>query len=226
MPRRRGRPHRRSSSRRRIRARPPPLTAPSPRPPRRSFPSSSCPLPPAPSARSERDGNHTGCERVVACLHFCCSDANARPLGMAQRGPSRDKLESKHSNSPRGELGSEQCNSPQRLLARELRSPARVVRRYPFLRVLALEQALLELPLESETLLEPHLQPGGHRPLDEPDRASRLRGWYELPRVLQGATPELGPGSTHHRVDQAERFRLLHREGGGLRHQLDRLRPA
>src|SRR4051794_19015558 len=57
----------------------------------------------------------------------------------------------------------------------ELRRPARVVRRQTFLRVLSLEQPLLQLALQRKTLLEADLQSGRDSPLDESDRARGLR---------------------------------------------------
>src|SRR2546427_3454416 len=76
-------------------------------------------------------------------------------------------------------------------LPAELRRAAGVVCRQPFLRVLSLEQALLELALQRKTLLEADLQPGRHGPLDESDRPRGLRRRNELPRVFQGTGAEL-----------------------------------
>src|SRR5213595_3013988 len=87
-------------------------------------------------------------------------------------------------------------------------------------RSLALEQLLLELPLERERRLEGNLGAGLHRPLDQADRLGRLVGRAELLRVEHHLFPEFLGGQDL--VDEVELLGAVEREQLPLRHQLDR----
>src|SRR6266478_5712516 len=115
--------------------------------------------------------------------------------------------------------------TPARLLPGELRSAPGVVRGDPFLRVLSLEQPLLQLTLQGETLLEANFQSGSDGALDEPDGARGLRRRHELSRVLERPGAELPRRGVDDGVDQPERLRLVDRKRRRFGHQLDRLRP-
>src|SRR5947208_5570372 len=112
-----------------------------------------------------------------------------------------------------------------RLLPGELRRAPGVVRGDAFLRVLSLEQALLELALQGEALFQADFQSGGDSALDEPDGARGLRRRHELSRVLERPGAELPRRGVDDGVDQPERLRFLDRERRRFGHQLDRLRP-
>src|SRR5256886_9847813 len=111
--------------------------------------------------------------------------------------------------------------TPARLLPGELRSAPGVVRGDPFLRVWALEQPLLQLTLQGETLLEADFESSGDRALDEPDGARGFRRGHELARVLERLVAKLPRRSVDDRVDQPERFCLVDRERRPFGHQLD-----
>src|SRR2546428_13601069 len=74
--------------------------------------------------------------------------------------------------------------------ALELRDPLLDVRRDAFLRVVALEQLLLQLALERQPALERHLGPGLHGALDQAHRLGGLVGRAELLRVQDYLLPE------------------------------------
>src|SRR5438105_1294484 len=195
------------------------------------------PLARRPFGSCGRDGSHTVCERVVARLHFRCPDANARQherpcsrASMTHRVPSRDKFRTKQGNFVRDELAEHQlcplrADRAGALLSAELgRSPG-VVRGKAFLRVLSLEQPLLQLTLQGETLLEADFQSGGDGALDEPYGARGFRRRHELARVLERPGAELPRRSVDDRIDQPERLSLVDRERRRFGHQLDGLRP-
>src|SRR3954447_14423005 len=108
----------------------------------------------------------------------------------------------------------------------ELRRSPGVVRRDAFLCVLAFEEPLLKLALESKALLESDLQPRGHRALDEADGARRLRWRHELAGVLDRALPELSWRRVEDGVDQPEPLRLVDADRHAFSHHLDRLRAS
>src|SRR5262245_11905347 len=92
------------------------------------------------------------------------------------------------------------------------------------LRVLRLEQPLLQLALERQRVLERHLGPGDDAALDEADRLARLVRRAEPPGVLEDLLPEaVRLEDVRH---QAEGESLLERERAPGRHQLERPRPA
>src|SRR5205823_14794881 len=96
-------------------------------------------------------------------------------------------------------------SSPRRRsLPTELRRPASVVSREPLGGVVSFEQALLQLTLPREPLLEPDLQPGRHRAFDETYRARRLGRRNELARILERGAAEPVRGNVEHRIDEAE----------------------
>src|SRR2546425_821858 len=79
--------------------------------------------------------------------------------------------------------------------ALELRDPLLDVRRDAFLRVVALEQLLLQLALERQPAFERHLGPGLHGALDQAHRLGSLVRRTELLRVKDHLLPEpLGGG--------------------------------
>src|SRR2546428_10864711 len=108
--------------------------------------------------------------------------------------------------------------------ALELRDPLLDVRRDAFLRVVALEQLLLELALERQPAFERHLGPGLLGALDQAHRLGSLVRRTELLRVKDHLLPEpLGGEDFVHEAD-------LPRPGEGERlapdHPLDRAGPA
>src|SRR5947209_14412474 len=102
--------------------------------------------------------------------------------------------------------------SPRRLLPGKLRRTPGVVGGDPFRGILALEEPLLQLPLEGETLLEPDLEPARHRALDEADGLRCLGGRDELPRVLERGSAEPLGVRVDDLVHEAVGLRFLHRE--------------
>src|SRR4249920_431130 len=93
----------------------------------------------------------------------------------------------------------------------------------PFLRVVALEQLLLQLALDRERLLERDLGAALHRALDAPDRLRRLVRRAELLGVLLDLLEELGVArGLPDLVHDPELRALLEVEGLAGDHQLDR----
>src|SRR6266850_4538640 len=92
----------------------------------------------------------------------------------------------------------------ERLLPRELRRAPGVVGGDAFLRVLALEEALLQLALEGEALLEPDLDASGDCALDQPDGARGFRWRDELARVFERSGAEVARRHVEDGIDQPE----------------------
>src|SRR3954468_13553947 len=99
------------------------------------------------------------------------------------------------------------------LFALELRRAPRVVGRNAFLRVVSLEEPLLQLALERQSLLDSHFEPGGDGTLDESHGARRFPRWHEPARVLQGTGAEFARRRVDDRVHKPERFRLVDGKG-------------
>src|SRR5687767_2105193 len=95
------------------------------------------------------------------------------------------------------------------------------VGRDAFLRVLALEEEVLQLALEREAGLERHLHAGDDGALDLPDGERGLVRQGELVRVEHDAVPPIF--LRQHRVHEVHLLRFLEREGAAGDHQLDRL---
>src|SRR5207244_1805133 len=110
--------------------------------------------------------------------------------------------------------------------ALELRGALLDIGREAFLRVLALEELLLELALERETGLEGDLRSRLHRALDEPDGHGRAPGWNEAPRVGEHGAPPLLRGAFLDLVDEPEPLGLFEGECLAGGHELDRARLA
>src|SRR5438094_10346092 len=114
------------------------------------------------------------------------------------------------------------------LFPRELCFSLLVVRAEAFLRVFALEELLLQLPLERQRGLERDLCSGLHAALDAADRLRGLVRRAEAPRVLHHPVPPLlavllgGPDV----VDDAEAVRFLEVEETPFDHHFNRLRLA
>ena len=103
-----------------------------------------------------------------------------------------------------------------------------VVRAEAFLRVLALEELLLQFALDGQGALERNFPAALHGALDAADGLRRLVRRAEAPGVLHHAVPPLlavlfGRPDV---VDDAEAERFLEVEEAALDHQLDRLRLA
>jgi len=90
--------------------------------------------------------------------------------------------------------------------------------------VRALEELLLELPLDGEAALEGDLGAGLHRALDPAHRLGRLVRRAELLGVLVDLTEEVV--AVENRVDDADPLRLLEVDQAAGDHQLDRLALA
>src|SRR5829696_4325801 len=100
------------------------------------------------------------------------------------------------------------------LFSSERRFPFFQVRRDAFLRVVTLEQQLLQLALYREPLEKPRLGAGLHRALHAADRAARLVRRRELPRVGKDGVAEAPARQIRiapHLGDDPERLRLVHR---------------
>src|SRR5256712_3492972 len=91
--------------------------------------------------------------------------------------------------------------------ALELRDPLLDVRRDAFLRVVALEQLLLQLALERQPAFERHLGPGLHGALDQAHRLGSLVRRTELLRVKDHLLPE--PRSEEHTSELQSRSDLV-----------------
>src|SRR5262245_18619997 len=106
-----------------------------------------------------------------------------------------------------------------RLLSGELGRALLDVGRQAFLRVVALEELLLELPLDRERLAKGDLEPRLDRALDATHGLRGLAGRHELTRVLDHLRVEaVGVPDVVH---EAPLLRVLEREGGAGRHHLD-----
>src|SRR5215472_17029200 len=94
----------------------------------------------------------------------------------------------------------------------------------PFLRVLALEEQLLQLALDGERLRERHLRTGLHRAFDVPDRLGGLVRRRELLRVGHHVAHEPLAVAVVDLRDHAKLLRFLEREGPPGHHELERFR--
>src|SRR5256885_15409494 len=83
------------------------------------------------------------------------------------------------------------CAEDLTLLPCELRLALLVVRAEAFLRVLALEELLLELAFDRKRRLEWNFPAALHGALDAADGARGLVGRAEAPRILHDAVPPL-----------------------------------
>src|SRR5262245_56643098 len=108
----------------------------------------------------------------------------------------------------------------------ELGNPLLLVGRDPFLRVLALEEELLEFPIHRERRLEGQVPAALHRALDPPDGLGRLVRWDELAGVVHDLLPPLLGRRVDDLVDEAHLVGFLEGERATRDHELDRLRLA
>src|SRR5215831_14535556 len=114
----------------------------------------------------------------------------------------------------------------RRLFPFELRDSLLLVGRDAFLGVLALEEELLELPLDRERGFRRKVPAGLDRALDPADRLRGLVGRDELASVVHDLLPPLRRRGVDDLIDEAHLEGLLEREGVAGDHELDRLRLA
>src|SRR5438093_6339066 len=125
--------------------------------------------------------------------------------------------------SPRGDVVTGSRSRFGRLLAAERGLALLHIRRKAFLRVVALEQLLLELALDRERRLERDLRAGLDRALDATDRLGGAMRRTEALGVLLDLLDELvGGGRLPDLVDDPELEPPLEVEGLAGHHQLDR----
>src|SRR4029450_4188798 len=109
--------------------------------------------------------------------------------------------------------------------ATEVRLPFLETGFQPFLRIVALEQTLLQLALQRETFGKSGLEARLNGALDVSDGLRRLVGRGELPGVIvdgvgKGTAAQFG--ITPDVIDKPHRAGVLEREERACRHQLDR----
>src|ERR1041385_2144174 len=112
------------------------------------------------------------------------------------------------------------------LFARECRLALLVVRAEAFLRILGLEELLLQLALDRQRALQRHFPAALHRALDAADRFRRLVRRAEAPGVLHHAVPPLLAVLLRRPdvIDDAEAMGFFEIEKAAFDHQLDRFR--
>src|SRR2546425_4908015 len=168
------------------------------------------------AARRRRGG--AGCARATSR-----DDRSACAAPYSPKSAASTMKSSPRRPSPRGDVVTGSRSRFGRLLAAERGLALLHIRRKAFLRVVALEQLLLELALDGERRLEGDLRAGLDRALDATDRLGGAMRRAEALGVLLDLLDELvGGARLPDLVDDPQLERPLEVEGLAGHHQLDR----